>query len=62
MLQENETLSLEIKEYISRQDAAELAGGECIDCYQMDAVRRIPVCRDRKGSEGSQAAVPELVE
>ena len=26
MLQENETLSLEIKEYISRQDAAELAG------------------------------------
>ena len=35
---------------------------ECIDCYQMDAVRRIPVCRSRKGSEGSQAAVPELVE
>lgn len=26
LLQENETLSLEIKEYISRQDAAELAG------------------------------------
>ena len=26
MLQEKETLSLEIKEYISRQDAAELAG------------------------------------
>ena len=35
---------------------------ECIDSYQMDAVRRIPVCRSRKGSEGSQAAVPELVE
>ncbi len=30
---------------------------ECIDSYQMDAVRRIPVCRSRKGSEDSQAAV-----
>ena len=51
-----------IKEYISRQEAAERGRSECIDSYQMDAVRRIPVCRSRKGSEGSQAAVPELVE
>ena len=35
---------------------------ECIDSYQMDADRRISVCRSRKGSEGSQTAVPELVE
>ena len=49
VLQEKETLSLMVKEYISSGTGR----SECINSYQMDAVRRIPVYRSRKGSEDS---------
>lgn len=62
MLQENETLSLEIKEYISRQEAAELAGVSVSTVTKWMQTGEFQCVGGWKGSEGSQAAVPELVE
>ena len=59
--QEKDTVSLEIKEYISRQEAAELAGVSVSTVTKWMQSGEFQ-CVGAGGSEGSQAAVPELVE